>query len=366
MGHRKLSSRLVVGTAGVALAIGAGVLSPAASAQASAPQAFNKYQQTNLVADQPGPAQIPDGDLLNAFGISSSSTSALWVSDNHSGLATTYSGGIDGSPVTKDQTTVTIPDGEPTGQVFNSTNDFALDTDNHNAVFIFANEHGEISGWNPHVDATHAVNKGGDPNAIYKGLTLASTPEGSRLYAANFSEARVDVFDGAFMPVSLAPGAFQDPDIRLGFAPFNVQALGDRIYVSFAKQDKAKEDEVDSPGAGYVDAFSTDGTLLQRFTPHHVLDAPWGMVIAPHDFGMFHDMLLVGNFGNGHIHAFDPATGKLLGSLHDVQGHQMTIRNLWALRVGNSNFGGTDAIVFSAGPGGEEHGLVGTLAPADS
>src|SRR5262249_51878031 len=157
---------------------------------------FNKYGQTNLVADEAGKAELPDGDLLNAFGISSSATSALWVSDNHSGLATTYSGAINGSPVTKDSTTVSIPGGAPTGEVFNSTGDFALDTDNHKAVFIFATENGDISGWNPHVDATNAVNKAGDPNAIYKGLTLASTPAGSRLYAANFSEARVDVFDG--------------------------------------------------------------------------------------------------------------------------------------------------------------------------
>lgn len=358
-----LPRRMVVGAATAALAISGGLLTqvPAAHADPSFP---NQYGQTNLVADQQGKAEIQDTNLLNSFGIASSPTGDLWVSDNHTGLATTYSGAVNGSPVQKDKTVVTIPGGSPTGQVFNPTDDFALSANNMNpAVFIFATEAGRISGWNPDVDPTNAINKVNHPNAIYKGLTLASTASGSRLYAANFSQARVDVFDGMFMPVTLAPGAFRDPQVPKGFAPFNVQAIGDNIYVSFAKQDAAKEDEVDGHGLGYVDAFTTDGKLVHRLAPHGVFNAPWGMVMAPDSFGHFAGAVLVGNFGNGIIHAFDPTTGALLGSLRDEHNHQVDIPNLWALRVGNTDFGGTDAIVFTAGPGDEAHGLIGTLEP---
>jgi uncharacterized protein (TIGR03118 family) len=362
---RWFARRLVAGAAAGALAVGIGVVVPSAAAHGD-PVAkagtTNRYDVRNLVSDQPGNAELPDPDLLNSFGISSSGTSPLWVSDNHSGLATTYSGGIDGSPVTKDKITVQIPGGSPTGQTFNPTADFGLSADHSNpAVFLFADEAGQISGWNPHVDATHAVTKASDPDAIYKGLTLAATPNGSRLYAANFSEARIDVFDGLFAPVALAPNAFTDPVVPRGFAPFNVQAIGDRIFVSFGKLDAAREDEVDGTGLGYVDAFTADGTLVYRVAHHELLNAPWGMVMAPQSFGRFGGALLVGNFGDGLIHAFDPLTGDLLGTLHDSNGGQVRIGRLWALRVGNTNFGGTDAIVFSAGPGDEEHGLIGTL-----
>ena len=359
------SRRLVAGAAASALAVGIGAVVPNGVAHGD-PIAkvgtTNRYDVHNLVSDQPGKAEIPDGDLLNSFGISSSDTSPLWVSDNHSGLATTYSGGIDGSTVTKDKITVEIPGGSPTGQTFNPTQDFGLGADHSNpAVFIFADEAGQISGWNPKVDAAHAVTKASDPNAIYKGLTLASTPNGSRLFAANFSEARIDVFDGTFTPVTSAPGAFTDPQIPSGFAPFNVQAIGDRIFVSFGKQNAQKEDEVDGTGLGFVDAFTTAGTLVYRVSQHEVLNAPWGMVMAPQGFGRFGGALLVGNFGDGLIHAFDPLTGDLLGALHDNSGGHVQVGRLWALRVGNTNFGGTDAVVFSAGPGEEEHGLIGTL-----
>jgi uncharacterized protein (TIGR03118 family) len=362
-----LSRRIVVGAATTAIAIGGGVFIPGPAARAAnvtTRPGPTGYEVNDLVSDQKDHAKIEDDDLVNAFGLSSSPTSAIWVSDNHTGLATTYSGAIAGSPVTKDMTTVQIPDGSPTGQVFNSTSDFDLSADHTNpAIFIFATEGGHISAWNPHVDPTHAVNKAGDSQAIYKGLTLASTAQGSRLYASNFSDGRVDVFDGSFMPVSLAPDAFTDSAVPHGFAPFNVQAIGDRIFVSFAKQDAEKTDEVDGRGLGYVDAFTTDGVLVRRMLPHKVFNAPWGMVMAPHDFGRFGDALLVGNFGDGRIHAFDPQTGALLGSLRDGNGHGIKIENLWGLRVGNSNFAGEDAIVFSAGPGDEAHGLLGTLTP---
>ena len=361
-GIRGWSRPFLASAATAAIVVGGGALMPSTAATAAGLSRSGSYTVHNLVSDQAGPAEIQDGRLLNAFGLSSSDTSSIWVSDNHTGLATTYSGAIDGSPVTQDKTTVEIPDGSPTGQVFNTTKDFGLSPDHSNAaIFLFATEGGHISGWNPHVDPTHAINKVSASDAIYKGLTLASTPSGSRLYATNFSEARIDVFDGMFMPVHLGSHAFSDPFIPRGFAPFNVQAIGKRIYVTFAEQNAEKEDEVDGPGLGYVDAFSSDGRLLQRMFPHEVLNSPWGLVMAPHNFGRFHDALLVGDFGDGLIHAFDPRTGVLLGSLRDGDGHRIQIENLWGLRVGNTNFGGTDSIVFAAGPGGEAHGLLGTI-----
>lgn len=359
--------RLVTGAAAGALAVGIGIAVPNAAAN-GAPinfHAANRYDVQKLVADEPGKAELPDGELLNAFGMAASDTSALWVSSNHGGVATLYHGGIDGSPVTKDPLTVQIPSGSPTGQTFNPTPDFGLSADHTNpAIFIFADEAGQITGWNPHVDPTHSVVKASDPDAIYKGLTLASTAHGNRLFAANFSENRIDVFDSQFMPVAMSRHAFTDPFVPRGFAPFNVQTIGNRIFVTFAKQNAEKEDELDGNGLGFVDAFNTDGVLVWRAFPHEVLNAPWGMAMAPTSFGRFGGALLVGNFGNGLIHAFDPRTGLLLGSLHDGDGNRVVIPNLWGLRVGNTNFGGTDAVVFTAGPGDEEHGLVGSLTPS--
>jgi uncharacterized protein (TIGR03118 family) len=362
-----VSRRVVVGAAIAAvLTIGGGVLAQSAAAFDEG-HGSRGYVVQNLVSDQQDKAQLQDDDLLNSWGISSSPTSALWVSDNHTGVATLYSGAIAGSPVTKSQTTrVHIAGDSPTGQVFNTTTDFALSDDNTNpAVFIFATESGVISGWNPRVDRANSIGKASDPDAIYKGLTLASTPEGSRLYAANFREARVDVFDGKFQPVNLSRHAFADPFVSRDFAPFNVQAIGDRIYVTFAKQNAEKEDEIDGPGLGRVDAFTTDGRLVTRFFSHGELNGPWGLVQAPPTFGRFADDLLVGNFGDGRIHAFDLRTGELEGTLRDPTHRPVSIENLWALRVGNTTFGGTDTIVFSAAPNDEEHGLLGTLTPAD-
>ena len=228
--RRMASRRVVVGAAvAAALAIGGGVLAQSTAAYgdgSSIPVGLaghhdgdgpRGYLVQNLVSDQKHKAQIQDDDLLNSWGLSSSPTSALWVSDNHTGLATTYSGAIAGSPVTKNSTRVHIAGDSPTGQVFNSTTDFALSAGNTNpAVFMFATESGVISGWNPHVDPANSIAKASDPNAVYKGLTLASTASGSRLYAANFGEARIDVFDGMFQPVHLSHHAFTDPFVPAG------------------------------------------------------------------------------------------------------------------------------------------------------
>lgn len=351
----------VIAATAATIAIGGGLF--AQSAGAHAVTVPNTYTQRNLVSDQMHKAQLRDPNLVNAWGLASSSTSPIWVSDNGTNLATVYSGAVSGSPVVKVPITVDIPGGAPTGQVFNTTSDFPLTGTMNPAVFLFDTESGHISGWNMNANATSAINKVNDPNAVYKGLTLASTPMGSRLYAADFSEGTVDVFDGMFHPVH-TPGAFTDSMLPSGFAPFNVQTINDRIYVSYAMQKPGSGDELDGHGLGRVDAYSFDGTLLQRFVAGDALNAPWGMVMAPSDFGRFAGDLLVGNFGNGLIHAFDPTTGALVGSLRDTHGQRIQIGGLWALRVGNSTFGGSSSVVFSAGPDDEGHGLLGTLTPA--
>jgi uncharacterized protein (TIGR03118 family) len=210
------------------------------------------------------------------------------------------------------------------------------------------------------VNGGSAVVKVNSPDAVYKGLALASTPQGSRLYAANFRQGTIDVFDGTFQPV-VKPGAFVDPFLRRGYAPFNVQALDGKIYVAYAQQDAEKTDEVAGPGKGFVDAYTTDGHLLSRLFFHGQLNAPWGLTFAPHDFGRFSDALLVGNFGDGLVHAFDRRTGFPLGTLRDAQHRPIVIDGLWALDVGDGVFGAPNQVVFSAGPSDESHGLVGTL-----
>jgi uncharacterized protein (TIGR03118 family) len=361
-----LSRRLAVLTAVIAaVALGGAAFAPTpASAQSPFFDFFNlfrpaTYTQTNLVSDQMHHAELQDGQLVNAWGVSFFPGGPLWVSDNGTGVTAFYTGDVGNSPVTKIGA-VTIPVGAPTGQVHNSTNDFPLTGDTNPAVFLFDSDAGRISGWNPAVNGASAVVKVTNPNAVYKGLAIAATPQGSRLYAANFRQATIDVFDGTFQPV-MRPGAFVDPFLPRGYAPFNVQALDGKIYVAYAQQDAAKMDEVAGPGKGFVDAYTTDGHLISRLFVHAQLDAPWGLAIAPHDFGRFSDSLLVGNFGNGRIHAFDRRTGFPLGTLRDAQHRPIVIDGLWALDVGNGTFGAPNQVVFSARPADESHGLVGTL-----
>ena len=354
----------VLAVAVMTVAVGGAVVAPTAASAESSISSFNifkpnAYAQTNLVSDQPNQARLQDQELVNAWGVSFFPGGPLWVSDNGTDATTFYTGGIGNGPVTK-VGSVPIPGGAPTGQVHNDTSDFTLTGNTNPAIFIFDSEAGRISGWNPMVNGGVPVDKVTDPNAVYKGLAIASTPNGSRLYAANFRAGTVDVFDGSFMPV-VRPGAFVDRRLPAGYAPFNVQALDGKIYVAYAKQDAEKKDEVAGPGKGFVDSYTTDGRLLSRLFFHAQLNAPWGLAIAPHDFGRFGGALLVGNFGDGRIHAFEPHTGFPLGTVRDPQHRPVVIDGLWALAVGNGTFGGTNQVVFTAGPNDESHGLVGTL-----
>jgi uncharacterized protein (TIGR03118 family) len=316
----------------------------------------NSYTVTPLVSDQPGIAAHTDPNLVNAWGLTASGTSPWWVADNGTDLSTLYRG--DGTP----QALVVHVDGGPTGTAFNPTTGFVLPTGGK-ALFLFDSEDGIVRAWNPAQGTTAIVVKDRSrEGAIYKGLAIADTASGPRLYAADFHNARVDVFDGTF---GLVPGGFTDPALPAGYAPFNVQTIGDRVFVAYAKQDADAEDEVAGQGAGFVDAYDLAGNLLARVAQHGQLNAPWGLALAPEGFGRFGGDLLVGNFGDGQINAYEELPNGHFahrGELRGSDNKPLTIDGLWALRFGNGgNAGPTGTLFFTAGPDEETHGLFGSI-----
>lgn len=318
-----------------------------------------KFTQVNLVSDQPGVAAVTDASLVNPWGISASTTSPFWISDNGTGLSTLYTGSG-----TKQALVVTIPpaagagNGPVTGQLFNSTTDFMLP----GAVasrFLFASEDGVITGWGGGAAAVVVADRSAQ-GAIYKGLAMASNGGANFLYAANFHSGKVDVFNATFGFVQ----SFTDPSIPNGFGPFNVVNIGGLVYVAYAKQDATQEDEVAGAGLGYITAFNPDGTVNHKVARNAALNAPWGMVIAPAGFGNVGGKLLVGNFGDGRINVYDPATGQFFGPMKDAAGAPLFIDGLWGLIFGNgANGGDVDKLYFTAGPNNETHGLLGSLQP---
>jgi uncharacterized protein (TIGR03118 family) len=313
-----------------------------------------------LVSDQPGVAPVTDPDLVNAWGLTSSATSPWWVSDNGTDKSTLYRGS-DGA---KQALVVSVPGG-PTGTVFNPTSGFVLPTGGK-ALFLFDGEDGIIRGWNGAQGTTAIVVKDrSDVDAIYKGLAIADTSNGPRLYAADFHNARIDVLDGSF---GLVPNSgFEDPSLPKGFAPFNVQVIGDRVFVAYAKQDADAEDEIAGQGLGRVDVYDLDGNLLGGIDGHGQLNAPWGLAVAPASFDSFAGDLLVGNFGDGEINAFhevSPGQFVHVGELRGSDDRPLAIDGLWALQVSQGGNNGTAGqLFFTAGPDEETHGLFGTIAP---
>jgi len=321
-----------------------------------------RFAQTNLVSDVPGMAMITDASLVNAWGMSFGPTTPVWVSDNGSDSTTLYKGDTTGVPFAKVPLTVAIPDGAPTGQVFNAGPDFMVG--GASARFIFASEHGFIDAWQPALTPnTMAVSMVQVKGAIYKGLAITTGTSGSWLYAANFHSGRIDVFNGSFV-LQHWQGAFHDSHIPSGYAPFNIQNLGGRLYVTYAKQGPTGDD-VAGKGHGFVDVYSLTGHLLKRLVKHGVLNSPWGLQIAPAGFGKFGGDLLVGNFGDGRIHAYSRATGALEGTLEAANGKPLVIDGLWGLQFGNGVAATPTTLLFTAGPGGEAHGLLGTLTPME-
>jgi uncharacterized protein (TIGR03118 family) len=324
------------------------------------------YAVTNLVSDGFVPAAHTDPNLVNGWGIAASpSGSPWWVANNETDTSTLYdqNGVAQGGPL------VVKVEGAPTGMVFNGGSDFVIHDSAGNsgvARFLFATESGTIRGWSPAVPPPPLSTKSflgvrrGD-GAIYKGLAIA----GSTLYAADFHNSRVDMFNGSFKLIS-APGAFKDPNLPDGYGPFGIQNLGGTIYVTYAKQDADREDEIAGPHLGFVDAYTTGGALIRRVASGGDLNAPWGLAWAPATgFGQFSGDLLVGNFGDGRINAFhQEADGHFTfaGQLRGTTGSPIVIDGLWGIGFGNGGVAGpTTTLFFAAGPDDEEHGLFGRI-----
>jgi|RhiMetdeSRZDD1v2_1073273.scaffolds.fasta_scaffold113658_1 uncharacterized protein (TIGR03118 family) len=341
--------------------------------------ATRSYVQSNLVSDIPGLAAHTDPNLKNPWGTSVGPGSPIWVSDNHAGVTTLYDGAGNAQSLV-----VAIPAplsagagavGAPTGQAFNtfdpSSSDFVISQDGKSgpAFFLFATEDGTIAGWNPSVDKTHAIiavdrstatDGVGDVGANYKGLALVTMSSGKFIYATSFRFGRVDVFDSHFNLVN----SFTDPTVPTGFAPFGIHNVGGKLYVTFAKQGPGKNDDAARPGNGFVDVFSPNGDLLQRLVSRGKLDSPWAVTLAPTTFGAFGGDILVGNFGNGRINAYDPTTGMFQGELSGPGGGPIAIDGLWGLRFAPATPGATpNTLFFTAGLNHEADGLFGTLLP---
>ena len=350
------------------------------------------YTQTNLVSDQAGVALTTDPNLVDAWGMARSTTSPWWIADNGTGVSTLYTGAG-----TKEALTVTIPapptgtpPSAPTGAVFNGNPADFLLAPGMPAKFMFDTEDGTIAGWNSGATAVLVVNK--SPEAVYKGLTTGDVNGVTYLYATNFRSGHVEVYDTNFKPVKFddtwdgllgffgfePQESFEDPTIPRDYAPFNIQNIGGSLFVTYAKQDRARHDDVAGEGFGYVDIYSTTGKLQARLEHGPWLNAPWGVVWAPRDFGKFSNRILVGNFGSGQIAAYNGFDGKFIGLMKTytdpatLTGEKtLTIDGLWALTFGNSangvsgtgsgNAGPYNSLFFTAGPDGETHGLFGTL-----
>jgi uncharacterized protein (TIGR03118 family) len=347
------------------------------------------YQQTNFVSDVQGLAPTPDGHLLNPWGLISSSTSPWWVSDNNGGVSTLYNGNTGAiMPLV-----VNIPPldanrngtGTPTGVVFTLAAGFTFQANGKTAasVFTFVTEDGTIVAWGPGInpndlphDAFVVVDNSANPNAaegaVYKGATIAQmTPGGPFfLYVTNIRAGRIEIYDTNFNSVKLGgqddEDSFRDEEIPEGFAPFNVQETNGNLYVTYAKQNASKHDDFDFPGFGFVDKFSPKGKLLQRLDHGPWLNAPWGVALAPGNFGFFSNHLFIGNAGSGQIAVYDE-NGHFDGLLRDTNGHAIQNDRLWALRFGNDQAAGpSNWLFFTAGISDEAHGLFGFFTPADN
>jgi uncharacterized protein (TIGR03118 family) len=329
------------------------------------------YAQRNLVSDQGGKAQLRDTSLVNAWGLAFGPQTPAWVADNGADVSTLYSGAVGNSPVAKVPLTVSIPGGAPTGAVYNGSDGFVVHSgaDSGPALFLFSSEAGKITGWNanvpkppPSMQAQTAVTVNG---AIFKGLAIANTASGPRIYATDFHNDKVDVWDSDFTPIKQA-GAFRDHRIPKHFAPFGIEEVNGDIVVTYAKQDSDAEDDLAGRGNGFVDVYDTDGNLLRRFAKRGPLNSPWGIAQAPQGFGRASGALLIGNFGDGRIDAYDPVSGKLLGALRGKHGKRLAIDGLWALKFGNGMIGTQHTLLFTAGPADEAHGLFGELKPVSN
>lgn len=357
-------------TIATAAALGLTVVLAAGSAQAG----FEELTQTNLVSDGFVPALQTDPNLINPWGVSFGPGGPFWISDNNSGFASIYAvNGMTGAVTINaiPAVTIAVPPGQttaaaPDGQVFVGGDGFNVTGNGKTgaAVFLFATEDGTISGWSPGVNTTRSFlvvdNSKSGMGAVYKGLAVATSGSNTLLYAANFRAGTVEVYNTAFQLVN----TIADPTVPTGYAPFNVQVLNGKLYVTFALQDAAKHDDVAGPGHGFIDTFNLDGTGMQRIASGGRLNSPWGVDLAPGSFGALAGDLLVTNFGDGAISVFDKTTNAFLGDLRDNSGRDIRIGDIWDLVNGG---GGSDGVpgtlYFTAGLLDEAHGLFGSLTP---
>jgi uncharacterized protein (TIGR03118 family) len=334
------------------------------------------YKQTNLVSDIAGMAPTFDPNLKNPWGLTRSSTSPWWIGNNNSGTSTLYDGKGNIMPLV-----VTIPPpagspagtlAAPTGTVFNgSPADFLL-APGKQAIFIFATEDGTISGWNPGIDLHNAVLKvdnsdnGSANGAVYKGATSADINGQRFLYVTNFRSGRVEVYDTNFKRAHLGEDAFEAEGVPRGFAPFNIQNIGGSLFVTYAKQNAARHDDVAGAGNGFVRIFTPSGRQIGNLEHGDWLNSPWGVVWTTRDFGEFSNAILVGNFGSGWIAAFNGFTYKFMGFVKAPDGSILTIDGLWSLTFANDGTAGlANTLYFTAGINGEQDGLFGTITPTD-
>ena len=341
--------------------IGAVAMAIPVAAVANAQTQVNVYDTQDLVSDTAS-ASVPaaDGSLINGWGLVAGPTTPWWAVNNGTNTSTLYNGAG-----AKQALSVAVAGG-PTGAVFNaSATAFSISQNGKSgpARFLFATEAGTIAGWSPAVNANVAVVAAdrSASGAIYKGLAIAN----DKLYATDFHNGRVDVFDNAFNRI---PGGFSDPTIPRGFAPFGIQTLTGNVFVSYARQDAAKRDDVPAPGQGYVDEFTPDGALIARVVNSGKRNAPlnaaWGLSLAPADFGVFSGDLLVGNFGNGRISAYTQRGAKWVykGQLRHTNGTPVAIDGLWGIAFGNGAAAGArNTLYFVSGPSGGRHGLFGSV-----
>jgi uncharacterized protein (TIGR03118 family) len=347
------------------------------------------YTQTNLVSDLPGVAAVQDPNLINPWGLTHSATSPWWVSDNNAGVSTLYTGTGSIIPINGNGI-VTIPGPKnspagflaaPTGVVFNGSASFVLPAPNSkSAFFIFATEDGTISGWNGGPSAFLAVDNndyGSANGAVYKGATSAELNGAKYLFVTNFRAGRVEVYDTNFNRVKLSDDAF-NPDgdgdhdgdddrsqrVPRGFAPFNIQNIGGSLFVTYAKQDAIRHDDIGGDGNGYVEIYTPAGQHIGHLEHGDWLNSPWGLVWTPREFGVFSNTILVGNFRSGWIAAFNGFTHKFIGFVQNPDNSLLTIDGLWSLTFGNDGAAGpSTTLFFSSGPQLETHGLFGSLTP---
>jgi len=372
-----------------ALAVGA------ASSALADDLAHNSYDVTKLTSDIAGKAQNTDAVLQNAWGVAfTPGASPFWIADNATGCSTLYDGAGVPQPVTPQPLQVKIPlpgnnvpmtackpvnpnhppsptPAAPTGMVWNPTTTFLVPGTTIPATFIWATENGTISAWAATLpDTSHAVEAvNNSPGAVYKGLVFGTNVHGVFLYATDFRSGKIDIFAGngaaGFRPATSTeiPGSFSDPTLPAGFAPFGIQNINGNLFVMYALQDAAKHDDVAGPGNGFVDVYDTDGNLLQRFASRRPLNSPWGVTRASFAFGRFSGDVLIGNFGDGQINAFD-SDGNFRGTLRDGKGKPVAIDGLWTLTLGGGRSSNSDTLYFTAGPNGEADGLFGTITPS--